>query len=350
MNRSNREIKIVGGGLAGLALGIALRRRDTPVALYEAGNYPRHKVCGEYIAGLSPSIIESLGIGDLLADANPQSSLTWFCNGKAFRSDRLRYPALGISRYRLDERMADRFAALGGRMELGQRIQAPVSGENTEGWVWAYGRRKTKSDWIGLKVNCRSLSLANGLEMHLGNQAYAGACALESGRVNVCGLFRARKTPRENGRIPLLEYLKTCGFEAFAKRVEAGDPDIRSHCGVSAISFGVAPAPANSIHIGDSYATIPPFTGAGMTMSFEGAIAALSPIIEYSKGHCSWENACRNTRRRQSEIFRARLAFARILHPFLYGKGGQSVFRAFSASKLLPFSFLLGILHKCRSA
>ncbi|HZI32692.1 MAG TPA: NAD(P)-binding protein, partial [Candidatus Binatia bacterium] len=46
-----KSITIVGGGLAGLTLGIGLRRRDVPVTILEAGEYPRHRVCGEFISG-----------------------------------------------------------------------------------------------------------------------------------------------------------------------------------------------------------------------------------------------------------------------------------------------------------
>ena len=35
---------VVGGGLAGLTLGVALRQRDVPVTLCEAGSYPRQRV------------------------------------------------------------------------------------------------------------------------------------------------------------------------------------------------------------------------------------------------------------------------------------------------------------------
>jgi len=47
-----RSVEVVGGGLAGLSLGLALRRRGVPVTVWEAGHYPRHRVCGEFITGL----------------------------------------------------------------------------------------------------------------------------------------------------------------------------------------------------------------------------------------------------------------------------------------------------------
>src|SRR5882724_2878130 len=56
-----RSIEIVGGGLAGLALGIGLRRHGVPVIIWEAGHYPRHRVCGEFISGRGQETLVRLG-------------------------------------------------------------------------------------------------------------------------------------------------------------------------------------------------------------------------------------------------------------------------------------------------
>ena len=45
-------VTIVGGGLAGLTLGIGLRQRGVPVTVWGNGKrIPRHRVCGEFITG-----------------------------------------------------------------------------------------------------------------------------------------------------------------------------------------------------------------------------------------------------------------------------------------------------------
>jgi 2-polyprenyl-6-methoxyphenol hydroxylase-like FAD-dependent oxidoreductase len=46
----SESVTIVGGGLAGLMLGIGLRQRGVPVTVWEAGRYPRHRACGEFIS------------------------------------------------------------------------------------------------------------------------------------------------------------------------------------------------------------------------------------------------------------------------------------------------------------
>ena len=70
-----KEIHIVGGGLAGLSLAIALRTRGIPVTVMEAGTYPRHRVCGEFISGVSAATLDFLQIRDVFADANWQCHL-----------------------------------------------------------------------------------------------------------------------------------------------------------------------------------------------------------------------------------------------------------------------------------
>ena len=82
-------ITIVGGGLAGLSSGIALRRRGVPVNLHEAGVYPRHRVCGEFISGVSQCTFDSLGIGEIFDDAKEHRSTAWFFRDRRILSTRL---------------------------------------------------------------------------------------------------------------------------------------------------------------------------------------------------------------------------------------------------------------------
>ena len=49
MNATN-EISIIGGGLAGLTAAIDLLNRNFKVVVFEKNEYPKHKVCGEFIS------------------------------------------------------------------------------------------------------------------------------------------------------------------------------------------------------------------------------------------------------------------------------------------------------------
>ena len=61
-----RTVEIIGGGLAGLSLGLGLRARGIPVRLIESGFYPRHRVCGEFITGLDEQTSSRLQLRELM--------------------------------------------------------------------------------------------------------------------------------------------------------------------------------------------------------------------------------------------------------------------------------------------
>ena len=48
--KNNCQIIIIGGGLAGLISGIHLAKNGFSVIIFEKNEYPKHKVCGEYIS------------------------------------------------------------------------------------------------------------------------------------------------------------------------------------------------------------------------------------------------------------------------------------------------------------
>ena len=46
----NPDVIIIGGGLAGLTSALHLSKKGFKVTLIEKHDYPRHKVCGEYLS------------------------------------------------------------------------------------------------------------------------------------------------------------------------------------------------------------------------------------------------------------------------------------------------------------
>ncbi|MDQ0325791.1 flavin-dependent dehydrogenase [Rhodopseudomonas julia] len=55
---------ILGGGPAGSTAAIALSRRGWKVALIEKAEFPRRKVCGEFVSATSLAVIEAVGLGE----------------------------------------------------------------------------------------------------------------------------------------------------------------------------------------------------------------------------------------------------------------------------------------------
>ncbi len=91
-------------------MGLALRRSGVPVTLYEAGDYPRHRVCGEFIAGLAEARSRR-SASARLADAHPHRGVTYFLRDRPLRPFALPSTAWGISRHTLDARLAAAFRA-----------------------------------------------------------------------------------------------------------------------------------------------------------------------------------------------------------------------------------------------
>lgn len=339
--KNRRQIEIIGGGLAGLSLGLALRQAGVTVSIDEAGEYPRHRVCGEFIAGLAPATIARLGLGPFLADALRHRDVAWFVGDDPPSVQRLPAAALGISRHALDARLARAFVAVGGTLRSRTRRTDLAT---KPGRVFAQGRRPGASPWIGLKFHARDLALVQELELHLGAQAYVGLSRVEDETVNVCGLFR-RRPLSARGPALLLAYLRACGLSALADRLDAAEIDPTSVCAVAALNFDRRVSSADRIALGDACAMIPPFTGNGMAMAFQSAELALDPLLAYACGDATWTETCRATNAALRGRFRLRLASADALHPFLLRPRRQRWFAALNRIRLLPFRSLYAALH-----
>src|SRR5262245_66138017 len=91
-----KTVTIIGWGLAGLSLGIGLRQRGVPVVIWEAGHYPRHRVCGEFINGHGQGTLGRLGLREKLwaAGAHPATTAAFICRRASSPVRLLPEPAL----------------------------------------------------------------------------------------------------------------------------------------------------------------------------------------------------------------------------------------------------------------
>ena len=337
-----KPVEIIGGGISGLSLGLALRRAEVPVTLIEAGGYPRHRVCGEFITGLNADTIDRLGLSSIIADARHHRQVSWFLRDRLLRRQTLPDPALALSRHVLDQRLANAFVSAGGALRTHTR--ADLS-KTPDGRVFATGRKPARSDWIGLKCHAHGLVLKSELELHLGDNAYVGLCAVEEDRVNVSGLFRQRPGFDVTRETALLTYLRASGLGDLANRLSEVEIDPASFSAVAGLGFSKPAARSDRLVIGDTFAMIPPFTGNGMAMAFQSAECALDPLLAWSRGEAGWPVTLRKVNDRLRRRFRRRLASAKALHPFLFNPHGQRWLAAVNRTGLLPMRSLYHVLH-----
>lgn len=334
-------VTIAGGGLAGLSLAAGLLRRGIAVTVHEAGSYPRHRVCGEFISGVEKETLVRLGIEEALADALALRSVAWFREGRQIHEDVLPEPAMGISRYRLDRRLKEQVVeASGVVVERSRQVR-----EGRDGLVWAAGRVPRRGSWIGLKAHFRGLDMEADLEMHLGAHGYAGLARVEDGRVNVCGLFRVDRSLSGHGKDLLGGYLRASGNGVLAGRLCEATVDAESFCAVAGFELGRQKADVGLCAIGDAESMIPPFTGNGMSMAFQAAESALEPLERWSDGSLPWDACVAEIREALRRRFRRRLAAAQAMHPLLLRRGGRDVIESIAAAGLLPFRPLLSLVR-----
>lgn len=334
-----RPLTIIGGGLCGLSLGLALRRRNLPVTVHEAGSYPRHRVCGEFISGVRRDVLERLGMAEIMDGARSQAGTVWYHGTRKVLTAKLPKQAWGISRWVLDQALREKFQAAGGVLIERSRMQS----DHSIGQVWCAGRVPVKGPWVGLKCHLRGMELEEDLEVHLGRNGYVGLAQVEAGRVNVCGLFRIDRAL--SGSDLLGAYLEAGGLSSLAQRIREAEVDEASRAAVAGFRLGRQKVPPHRLALGDAWGMIPPFTGNGMSMAFESAELAVEPLCQYSEGACDWETACRQVGWRLQKKFSLRLLGARLLHPGLTLPAGQAFLSAVSRSGCLPFSLCFRFLR-----
>ncbi|MGY8671576.1 MAG: NAD(P)/FAD-dependent oxidoreductase [Verrucomicrobiia bacterium] len=345
MSRDAKQITIHGGGLAGLALGIALRNRDVPVSLLEAGSYPRHRVCGEFISGAGVDVLKRLEAWPPVEERGVLEATTVTFNGSQHAGKPARLPksAWCVSRHVLDETLAELFQNRGGNLITHHRaVWKPA-----EGFVRATGRVPQKESTgyrqIGFKAHASDVDLRADLEMHHSPQSYVGLCRLPGGEVNVCGLLRTQRplTELKNG---WQDWIRGCAGRELEQRLQSATFDPDSFCVVAGLSYAPPETRSGELpSIGDAAHMIPPITGNGMSMAFESGELAAGPIGDYADGLIDWPTAQETLRIAIEKRFSRRLRWANRLQRFLLsGSSITSTALLVKYSRVaLPFLFRL---------
>lgn len=322
-------ITIVGGGLSGLFLGLQLSRQSIPVRVIDAGSYPRHRVCGEFICGRGLQLLEDAGLTRPLVESGALwcDTVSFVCGQRSTGYRPLAEKALCVSRHLLDHLLIKFLQDAGGVIQCSTRFAGDFS---SPGIIRATGRIPTPDSvsgerWLGLKGHLVNANTVPGLQMHRVPSGYVGVNTIENGRVNVCGLFNLQDMDLPRGNLHQHLLSGEVG-SALHDLIYSGSWDQDSLTSVAGFSLrsprardrSSSDSQMSEFRLGDAYTMIPPFTGNGMSMALESADLAVGPILAWKSGHLDWgEAVCRHDaacRRR----FRRRLICARQLHKLMF--------------------------------
>lgn len=302
------DVAIIGGGLAGLALAIDLRKRNYTVLVIEKGEYPRHKVCGEYISMESHRYLSDL-CPALKKIELPFINKFKLTSGKtkSFKTS-LDLGGFGISRHLLEDLLYKEALALGVTFFLNTKATSvqyqnstfkicSTSEDITASLVCnATGRKSNlrtskeiqkpiKTNYVGIKYHVRLPRQANLIEIHNFLGGYCGISNIEANKSCLCYIVNAEKLKAAGNSIPELERLFLFQNSALENIFKTADFIIKEPVTVSGINFRIkSPIDNHIFYLGDSAGSMAPVTGNGMSMALRSASYLGKNVHAYFSG------------------------------------------------------------------
>ena len=303
ISQSNQiEALIVGGGPAGAATATLLARRGQDVEIVEQSAAMHHKVCGEFLSREAVSYLAQLGLDLDALGAVPIHSVR-LARRRCIAECELPFPAMSITRRKLDEALLTLAQREGAVVRRGRRIESLH--RSPSGWtaqftggevrhaqsvflatgkhdLGGYRRPPGKQDsLIAFKMYfqlapAEKRALRGWVELTLFPGGYAGMQLTEEGDANLCLLVnRATFGSCGNDWQELLKRILHFS-EHLAQRLEAAEPLLRKPLALSSIPYGVLVRKAETglWRLGDQAAVMPSFSGDGMSIALHSAQVA----------------------------------------------------------------------------
>jgi flavin-dependent dehydrogenase len=311
-----KNVIIIGGGLAGLTAAIHLSKSGVPVMLIEKNEFPKHKVCGEYISNEVLPYFDYLGI-DLksLHPVNITKTSISTVDGKQI-SGELPLGGFGISRYALDYLLYKTAIANGCQMVQGKvtdiqyahnrfTVKTEVADYQATIVLGAFGKRTNidqklgrkfmtaTSPWLAVKAHYPGEFPDEIVALHNFRGGYCGVSKVESGALNVCYLadFKTFKQFRD-----IEEYQQHIVSEnPYLKAIFKDTKPMFKPLAISQLSFGEKlPVENHMLMIGDTAGLIHPLCGNGMAMAVHSAKIASELVVDYFSGKIQSRKALEN--------------------------------------------------------
>lgn len=292
------DIAIIGGGPAGSTAAITAARAGFKTLLLERDNFPRPKVCGEFVSAESLALLGRLiGPEHALLRETPAISA-----GRLFFRDVV-YTAIvpsarSIPRWELDYALWRAAIAAGVSAREGEAVTAVDSGPQGElvrirtalgefaarCVVNASGRwsgifqplmAPAGPKWIGLKSHFASDARDSTVDLYFFKHGYCGVQPVRDGIVNACAMVRS------DAATTLDEVFRS--HPALQERAQGWRAQGAAVATAPLIHARPQPLRGEVVQIGDAAGFIDPFLGDGISLALQTgvwAVRALQPFLE----------------------------------------------------------------------
>jgi len=301
------DVVIIGGGLAGLSLAIQLASKQHRILVLEKDDFPRHKVCGEYVSMESKPFLGRLGISidDLDLPIINKLQVTDALGNEV--NAVLETGGFGISRYKLDDLLAtlartqhvtlltntkadeviwagDTFevrakgsvyraklvcGAWGKRSNLDIKLQRPFIQE----------KQKALNNYVGVKYHVRYDWPKGLIGLHNFENGYCGVSRIEEDKCCLCYLTTAANLQRCSNDIKRAERDILMKNPTLKIIFNEATFLYETPLAISQISFQKKEqVRGHVLLLGDAAGVITPLCGNGMSMAFRSAHIAFGLI------------------------------------------------------------------------
>ena len=310
MNReaSTFDVIIIGGGLAGLCNAIHLSKLGKKVLLIEKNEYPKHKVCGEYISNEVLPYLDFLEVNPFDFGAVKIKNFELSTRTNNIISAKLPLGGFGISRYTLDLALAEKAKenkvvilqdAVLNVTFLEDTFQVETKQNNiftSKITIGAFGKRslldikmernfiQKKAPYLGVKIHVKGAFKEDLVALHNFKGGYCGVSKVENGAINLCYITNYTSFKKYKN---IADFQEQVVFKnRFLKEIfENSEAIFEKPLSISQISFETKKAVENHVLMcGDAAGMIHPLCGNGMSMAIQSAQLASKLILNYFNG------------------------------------------------------------------
>jgi len=344
LNNHSTDIIIIGGGLAGLVSAIHLSKAGLAVTLIEKNEYPKHKVCGEYISNEVLPYLQYLDADPMITGAKKINRfLLSTTRGKTIETT-LPLGGFGVSRYKLDHFLLQK--AVQNNCTVIQDTVSDVHFANDTFRVMtkdgnelaakivigAFGKRsnmdvklersfiENKSPFVAVKMHLKGDFPDDLVALHNFEGGYCGVSQVENGNLNACYISNY-KSFQQYKNIESFQQEVVYKNPHLKKIFETAVPVFEKPLTISQISFSNKTTVEDHILMcGDAAGMIHPLCGNGMAMAIHSAKVASELIIDHFNSKIKTRQELEIAYEQEwNAAFKKRITTGRILQKF-FGK------------------------------